>query len=180
MDEIFFSDDRNVTVYFFNNALTCRRTVDLETLWTQPIEAGLRAFPLGISARGDYVAASIARGGPAGEFERYDPLYVAVYEGKAGAEVARLDVNGGEGIALSQDGKLIAVVTRERGKDGEVLPTVHLREVSSGRELASVVHDRIKSSRRQFLEAGCTVAFTSDGRYMVTSGMLTKVWRLGE
>jgi hypothetical protein len=178
--DIRVSDDRNVAIYFFNNAVVCRRIQDLGVLWTHPVETGLRAFPLGVSAHGTHVAASIGKGTSDGQFEHYTALYVCVYEGKTGAEVARLPLSGAEGIAISPDGKLLAVVVREPGKKGELLPTVHIHDVASGARVASVVHDRIPSGRRQFLLAGSTVAFTSDGRYVITAGMITKVWRIGE
>ena len=73
----------------------------------------------------------------------------------------------------------IAVVTREPGDKRGLISTVYIHDVQSGLELASVVHGRAEGGRRQFLEAGCTVAFTSDGKYIVTSGITTKVWRLG-
>lgn len=182
---LFLSADRSIAVYSSNNALVCRRTPDLNVLWTRPFEGGLRPAQMAVSAQGEYVAAVVTRVFPAGEFERYEPLYVSVYRIKDGVEIGRLPLKGEEGltqggIALSPDGELIALVARENGKGGEILPTVYLQEVASGRKLASVVHDHIMSGRRQFLDAGCTVSFTSDGRYIVSSGVLTKVWRLSE
>lgn len=174
------SGDKNFAFYFFDNTLVCRRTENLEVLWTRPIEADLRPFPMAVSANGSYMAAAINRGVRDGQFEHDTPLYIEVYEGKTGTLAARLELNGYWGIALSPDGKLIAVVTREPGKKGEILPTVHIHEVSSGRRLASIVHDHIKNGRRQFLHAGCGASFTPDGKYLITSGMVTKVWRIVE
>lgn len=173
------SAQRNSAAYFFNNAIVCRRTEDLAVLWARPIEAGLMAFPT-VSAHGDFVAASIGSSTSDGQFEHHTPLYVCIYGGKAGAEVARLPVSGKGGMALSPDGKLIAVVAEEPGKKGEILPTVRIHSVSSGNTVASVVHDHIPNGRRQFLLSGCSVVFTSDGKYLITSGMVTKVWRIGE
>jgi hypothetical protein len=174
------SRDRRFLLYFFDSALVCRRTENLEVRWTHPLEAGLRAFPMAASAHGDYMAAAINKGYREGRFERDVPLYISVYDGNAGAGTARLQLSGKWGLALSPDGRLIAVVAREPGIKGEILPTVHIHEVSSGRRLASVIHDRIKSGRRQFLEAGCGASFTPDGKYLITSGMITKVWRIEE
>jgi hypothetical protein len=176
---LMLSHDRRFALYFFDDALICRRTEDLEVLWTHPIDAELRPFPLAVSAHGDYMAATVNKGTREGRFERDTPLYISVYQGKDGAEVARLLLNGKWGIALSPDGKLIAVIAREPGKKGEILPTIHIHEVSSGRRLTSRIHDRIRKGRRQFLEAGCGAAFTSDGKYLITSGMVTKVWTIG-
>jgi hypothetical protein len=170
------SDDRSAVAYSFDHTLLCRGTSDLQVRWSRQVESGLSAFHVVLSARGDRVAAAIADSPIA--YEQH-VSYVAVFDGGTGADVARLPRSGTDGIALSPDGNLIAVVAREPGQNGAAVPTVHIYEVSSGREVASVAHDRIKNGRHQFLEAGCTVAFTSDGRYLVTSGMTTKLWNLG-
>ena len=172
------SDNRKILAYSFDHILLCRRTEDLGVLWTRRVEPQLNAYKVVVSAGGSHVAAAIADGGftPAEQHSSY----IAVYEGKTGADVARLLRSGTEGIALSPDGKFIAVVAREHGDKGELVPTVYIHDVQSGQKLASVAHGRVKSGRRQFLEAGCTVAFTSDGKYLVTSGMGTKVWRFGD
>jgi hypothetical protein len=167
------SADKNTAVHFFDNAVVCVRIEDLSVLWTRPVELGLRAYHLDVTADGSFVAAAISDNGFSNQQRKYS---VIVYNGRTGGEVTRLRISGTDGLALSPDGKLIAVVDLEPGKKGEILPTVHIHEVSSGKRLASVVHDQIKSGRRQFLESGCTVAFTADGRYIVTSGMVTKVW----
>jgi hypothetical protein len=170
------SGDRKTIAYSFDDVLVCRRTKDLEVLWTRQIEERVKAFKVAISAHGGRVAAVIADV-PFAHLERES--YVRVYDGETGADVALLPLRGTDGIALSPDGNLVAVAVREPGTNGKVVPTVHIYEVSSGQEVASVAHDRVKNGRHQFLEAACTVAFTSDGEYLVTSGMTTKVWKLG-
>ena len=178
--DLSLSDDRRTVLYFSDCALTCRRTEDLGVIWAHSIEAGLRAFPLAVSAHGDCAAAVIARGSSDGKFEHYERLYTSIFDGRTGAETVRLTAYGKYGIAISPDGKSIAVVADEPGDKGAVLPTAHIHDVPSGNRLASVIHDRIPKGRRQALLAGCTVAFTSDGKYMITSGMTTKVWKLGD
>ncbi len=177
MGGLTISADRGTAVHFFDNSVVCVRIEDLSVLWIRPVELGLRAFHLDVSANGSYVAAAISDNGFSNQQYEY---YVVVYNGRTGGEVARLPISGTDGLALSPDGKLIAVIALEAGRKGELLPTVHIHEVSSGRRLASIVHDYIKSGRRQFLEAGCGVVFTADGKYMVTSGMVTKVWEIGK
>ena len=166
-------------MYFSDNVITYRRTEDLGIVWSNPIDQGLRAFPMAVSAHGEYVAAVMAEVSFQGEFERYTRLYTGIFDGKTGGEVARLMVFGKYGIAISPSGKLIATVTDELGDHGAILPTVHIHGVPSGARFVSVVHDRVPKGRRQALLAGCGVAFTSDGKYLVTSGAVTKVWSVG-
>lgn len=174
------SDGRRVLAYSFDNVLVCRRVEDLSVLWTRSVEPGLELQGLAVSANGARMAASV--GDPRIEdlTRGWRQHYLGLYDGGTGEEITRLQINGTEGITLSADGKLIAVVSHERGEKGAVLPSASIYEISSGRKVASVVHGPVKQGRRQWLEAGITVAFTSDGKYLITSGMATRVWSLGE
>ncbi len=171
------SADRKMLAYAFDDTLLCRRTGDLKVLWSRPLEDGMKPLRVDVSSLGRRVAVAMADGEPL--LNQQHRAYIAVYDGETGKDSGRLSPRWSDGIALSADGVLIATVVREPGKKGEVLPTVYIYDVSSGQKLASVVHDRIRSSRHQLLEAACGVAFTSDGKHMITSGMATKVWRLG-
>ena len=162
------SDDRKFLAYSFDHTLLCRRMSDLQIIWTRQLK--LFAPKVVVSASGSHVAAAFT------DFK--NEYNLAVYDGNTGKELTRLPVKGTDGIALSPDGKLVAVVERSIGKDHVAIPKINIYEVASGQQLASVTHDQISSGRRQFLESGCTVSFTSDGKYLITSGMLTKVWSL--
>ena len=174
------SGRRAVVLYSFDNVLVCRRTADLSVLWTKPVEAGLELMRIAVSADGTRVAASV--GDPRVEdlTRGWRQHYLGVYDGGTGEELARLQIDGTEWMALSADGKLLAVVSHERGEKGAMVPAAAIYEISSGRKVASVVHGPVKQGRRQWLESGITVAFTSDGKYLITSGMATRVWSLGE
>jgi len=172
------SVDRQKLAYAFDDVLVCRRTADLKVLWSRTVEVGMKPLRVTISPTGRRVAVAIADGEPL--LNQQHRAYIAIFDGETGEDVGRLQRSWGDSIALSADGKLIAVVVREPGKRGEVIPTVYVHDVLSGKELASVAHDHIKKGRRQLLEAACGVGFTSDGKYMITSGMATKVWRLGD
>jgi hypothetical protein len=174
------SDSRKVLLYSFDAVLVCRRVADLALLWTTSVESSLEFIKFAISADGTRIAASV--GDP-----RVDDLtrgwrqhYLGVYDGGTGEEVTRLQIDGTDGITLSHDGTLIAVVSHERGGKGAVVPTVSIYEILSGRKIASVVHGPVKQGRHQWLDAGIVVAFTSDGKYLITSGMATRVWSLGD
>jgi len=153
---------------------------DLSVLWTKSVEPGLELLRIAVSADGTRLAASV--GDPRVEdlTRGWRQHYLGVYDGGTGEEVTRLQIDGSDWIALSADGKLIAVVSHERGEKGAVVPAAAIYELSSGRKVASLVHGPIKQGRRQWLESGITAAFTSDGKYLITSGMATRVWSLGE
>lgn len=170
------SDDRKSLVSYFDNTLVYRKAENLEVIWThEKIDPSLRAYRLAISAGGRSVALAITDGVAFPEKPRQ--FYTAIYDGDTGSETATLPINGGEGMALSPNGKLIATVEQVRSK-GYVSPTIQIYDIASGIKLASLTHDSIKSDRREFLHASCQLAFTSDGKYLITSGMITKVWRL--
>jgi hypothetical protein len=171
------SDDRETLAYAFDDVLAVRRTHDLGVIWTRRMQSQLKPYSVVISSFGTYVAAALADSAPP-KLQRES--YISVYDGTDGRELTRLPRNGTSGLAISPDGKLVAAVVLAGGKKGEVVPTVQVYSLSSGELLASVVHDHIRSGRHQFLNAGCVPAFTSNGKYLVTSAMTTKVWKLGE
>ena len=171
-----FSSDRSRLAYMFDGSVVCRRAEDLSVIWARQIEQGLRPQKLVLSANGNLVAAAISN---SSFIEQQRKSYIVIYDGEEGRDLERFQINGANGIALSPDGRVIAVIENVAGKDGQLSPTVHIYEISSGKRLTSFEHDRIPSGRRQFLQAGCNVEFTSDGKYLITSGMTTKVWLLG-
>jgi hypothetical protein len=174
------SGRRKVVAYSFDNVLVCRRIDDLSVLWTKSVEPGLELLRIAVSADGTRVAASV--GDPLVEdlTRQWRQHYLGVYDGGTGEEVARLEIDGTDWIALSADGRLIAVVSHERGEKTAVVPSAAIFEISSGRKVASVAHSPVKQGRHQRLEAGITVAFTSDGKYLITSGLSTRVWSLAD
>ena len=170
------SDDRGTYAYSFDHTLVCRRISDLAVLWTHQIPPQLHARQVAVSADGGYVA--VASADDAFYRVQQRNYQIAVYDGETGASVALLDLNGSDGMALSPDGRLIAVVAREPGKKHALVPTVYIHEVPSGARLASIVHDAVKRGRRQFLESASWVAFTQRGSYLITYGAATRVWRI--
>ncbi len=174
------SDRRNVVAYSFDNVLVCRLVDDLSVVWMKSVQPGLELLRIAVSADGTRIAASV--GDPRVEdlTRGWRQHYLGVYDGGTGEEVARLQIDGTDWIALSADGKLIAVVSHEAGEKGASLPTASIYQISSGRKVASVAQGPVKQGRHQWLEAGITAAFTSDGKYLITSGMATRVWSLGD
>lgn len=170
------SDDRSVLVYTYGQTVVCRRTKDLAVLWTTRIKPPVKAKEVTTSSNGRYVAVAIADTGFQDEQKEY---YISIINGETGVDVARLPLSGTEGLALSPDGSLLAVVDVISNKTSDKwVPTVHIHEVSSGKRLASVIHDRYDKKKVRTIYSGCSVHFTSDGKYLVTSGINTKVWKL--
>ena len=163
------SDDRNIIAYSYDHVLVCRRTKDLKVLWTRKIEPPLRAWAIAIAPDGKYVAADISdipqrRGN------------VSIFETETGTELARVSVKHMDlWFAVSPNGNLLATSERKWiSSKGKAQCIVHLYDVQSGRELASVLHDEFKSRRN----SDFTIDFTPDGRYSITSGINTKIWKL--
>jgi hypothetical protein len=176
LGDVRLSGDRSIFVYSYGQTLVCRRTKDLKALLTRKIEPPVTAKIIVTSSDGGYVAVAIA---DTAFQDKQTEYYISIFNGKTGADVARLALSGTEGLALSPDGSLLAVVDNVSNKTRkEWVPTVHIHDVSSGKRLASVIHDRYESKKVRRVYAGCTVCFTSDGKYLITSGINTKVWKL--
>jgi hypothetical protein len=107
-------------------------------------------------------------------------FYIEILSGDSGTPIVRWRKNPGDGLALSPDGKLLAVADLvEVGNDLE--PTVHLYEVPSGREIGTAVHDRVSRTRRLGATLhGSALGFTDDGKYLVTGNSYkVKIWQMG-
>jgi hypothetical protein len=169
------SGDRRAFVFFFDGEITYRRTSDLEIVWSRQIDPGLRAWKLAMSHDGALVAASIAER----QLIRPDPqkCYVQIYDGLNGSPVGRLALGPITSVALSPDRRLLAVTKSSASvnKPSEVELSVLVFEIGSGRKVATLTHDRIAGSHlaiRSLIET----MFTSDGKYLISSGFQTKVW----
>jgi len=65
-------------------------------------------------------------------------------------------------------------------KSVDLEPTVHVYDVPSAREVATVVHDRVpRSQRLRATLNGSGFGFTPDGRYFIpSSNNKVKIWQL--
>lgn len=177
-------------VYGVDDMLICRRTDDLGILWTQKLEtASSRVWRVAISATGERVAA-VAAAAPWPESPEVarrplvlQPLYLAVYDGRSGAPLAKLpaDSHFDQALALSPDGKLVAVGQRFLSGDLQNVDLfVDIYDIASGDRVAREVHCRVPPGRYQKLSGSFgPMTFTADGRYLVTSGYdRTKIWEI--
>jgi len=169
--------DRRTFVYAHDSNLVCRSAQSLETLWTRAGDPALKFWRVGISADGAVVAAAAADTVWVGGSVKH---YVGIFSGHDGKELTRLPALGVEGVAISQDGKILAAGQRVplQGKKSGTQPTVTLFDMASGKELATLIHDQFYGGGGEFLYAGVTTMFSPDGRYLITSGLNTKIWQI--
>lgn len=174
-----FSLDRQFFAYPVNENLLYRRSADLGLAWARVLDPSLNIWRLGVSATGDWVVAALNE--PALE-DKMKIWKVLVLDGRDGSTVAELPVNGIQGVAISPDGRLVAVGEQKRlpGRVEKYELWVRLFEVPSGREMARWFHDRMRKRRgiidTDFITDG--IQFTADGRYLVSSGRKTRIWQI--
>lgn len=176
----YISADRSSFIYAFGHRIVCRRARDLQVLWTTELdERFFGARTLAISANGGTAAVAVV---DTTVWDRQRNYYVAVYSGRDGTLVRKIDINGDQGVAVSPDGGSVAVARRLR-EQGVIHLVVEIYDIGFGRLLSSGTHDRVSSGRYQNLngvfdyENG--LQFTSDGRYLITSGNnRVKIWEI--
>ena len=172
------SADRNAVVYATGHSIVCRRTSNLDVLWTHLIEPDyLGAWALDLTPDGGRVAAAIVGGSAAAD---QDKFYIGVYDGKDGSSIARLPLNGREGVAISPDGRLLAVSQQAALADGGIEPTVNIYDVASGSQVGKTTHSAVSvSGFGNSGKAKIDSHFTPDGKYLITSGLSdTTVWAI--
>ena len=163
--------------YGADNSLVVRRSHNLELVWHRQLDLARDVWlrRVAIAADGGLVAVSASDNvGLSGNH------HVAVYSGEDGKEVIRINADSMEGLAISPNHELLAVGHRLslNGRPAGTQPTVLLFEIASGKLLATLIHDQFYGGGKEFLYAGVDVAFTSDGRYLITSGLNTRVWKI--
>jgi hypothetical protein len=177
--------NQSTIAYSYDYTLVCRSAEDLRILWTQKISPPLKAHKLAVSAEGGHVAAFATN---SQWIPGQSESLIFVYEGKTGSLEARLSLKGTDGSAISPsgnnfgispDGKLISV-TDIQGENNEWVVRIHIHRASTGKRLATVLHDKVNNRRGSKLPAYTSSYFTSDGRYLVTSGINTKIWSIDQ
>lgn len=172
------SSDTETMVYGAGHSIVCRRTGDLSVVWVRSMEPEYSgAFTLDITPNGSRVAAAIV----GGSYVADQRSYVGVYDGRNGSVVARLNLDGHDGVAISPDGELLAVSQPVGQPDGRVVPTINLYEIGSGRQVGKVAHEPVSvSGFRSYGRASLGGRFTPDGRYLITSSGTegTSVWAI--
>ena len=187
------SVDRAKLIHLFDQQLVCRRVEDFSILWTREVDPAINlkarmrwsdpakapyvsSVHYDISADGNTVALA-----PAGAISEDAPrrVYTEILDGETGKPAGRWPLYHHDGIALSADGKLLAIgEVADRGV-GHVEPTVHVYSVPSCGEVATLVHDTTPRSQRLNASLSGGIEFTPDGRFLVTSANNhVKIWQL--
>jgi hypothetical protein len=167
--------DCGAFVCVVGNVLEYRRTRDLELLWRRPIPVGQNVARAYLAAGGGTVAAAI-RGTRSEAID--SSARVLVLDAASGERLTELPLDGSRGLVVSPDDRWLAITAAERAEKGALAAFVNIYDVRSGLKLATLEHGRTPRGSRQFLLSGCSVECTSDGKYVVTSGISTKVWKL--
>jgi hypothetical protein len=174
--DIKISNDRNVLVYSYDHLIICRRTDNLDVIWSRKTEPHLFAYDVNLSCNGDYVVAQVADTSITADQKEY---YIGVFDGKTGSELKRFPSMRSRSEAISPDGKYLAIDETKLDRARKLwIIQVHIYDVLSGRKLSSILHDEIKDSKYSWIQTGMSIQFTSDGKYLITSGMNTKVWKI--
>jgi hypothetical protein len=199
-----FTTDRTRLIHTVGQSLVCRRVEDFGVLWTRQIDADIdlssrsasevanASASYVIAGDGGAVALAPRRAAYQGKSELF---YIEILNGIDGKPIARWPRNGSDGVALSPNGKFLAigkmeekersytdtpVTGRIKTEDVHLEPTMHIHEVPSGREIATIIHERVSVNQR--LGGGLKGSgsgFTPNGKYLVTSNNFnTRIWQV--
>lgn len=120
----------------------------------------------------------------------YNPgkrYYLVLYDSRTYQVVKRIEVPGTTAMAVSCDGSMIAVGYGEGGERGDhsvfdtykVKGAVVLYDVGTGKEIGRASHRSAKRSHNDpFAGAITGVAFTPNGKYLLSSTYDTRVWQI--
>ncbi len=185
------SADGRALVHIQGQSLVYRRVDDLAVVWTREIDPRIdlaeqwRSNPLSphtalaacaISADGSRVALAPWGGGEDGRPERF---YLEILNGRNGSPIVRLALRPYEGIALSPDGRLLAIGRLDDSTPGALRPTVSIYAIPSAERAAVIVHDHVSPEHRLNASLSRGLEFTPDGKYLITSANNNvKIWQM--
>ena len=188
-----FTGDRKTLVHLVGQRLFCRRTDDFSVLWTRDVDDNidlsarmkwsdpakapyLSSAQYAVSADGTVVVLGVTGTSFEGGQKRF---YTEVLDGRNGKPTARWPLDHGDDLVVSPDGALVGIAMISDRQSGWIETTVRMFGVSSGRQVAEVIHDRLPRNRRLNASLLGGVDFTPDGRYLITSANgSVKIWQL--
>lgn len=163
-------------IYGCSRTIICRRLGDLSLAWAHEVESemfGIRY--VSVTPNGTRVAAAVMDTMFVADQRNF---YVAVFDVQTGSLVAKLHLNGADCLAISPDGKLLAVENRRMPTPGVSQPVIEIYDVDSGLQIAEAIHDSHPTTARDFGIDQIRAEFSADGKYLITSTNDTKVWAL--
>jgi hypothetical protein len=133
-----------------------------------------------MSADGNRIAAAIL---DTAFVEHQRKYYIGVYDGRDGSLLAKLPINGDAGLAISPNGKFLAVGERIEAKADppDVQLVVSIFDIASGKQVARFVHDHFHVGRGEGVNSHFGIngiQFAGDGKYLITSSIHARVWEL--
>jgi hypothetical protein len=175
---IVVSSNRRAFAYAYDSTVVSRSARNLEELWSHVGDPEQPVWQVGISADGEMVAAAAADTLYIGASMKH---YVTVFSGRDGRVLTTIPALATESVAISPDGKILAAGQRiplHDKKTSGTQPTVVLFDIASGKNVGTIVHDQFYEGGGEYLHAGVKAAFTPDGKYLITSGLNTKIWQI--
>jgi hypothetical protein len=175
--QVIVSADRSKLIYASDRTMFCRDAETLDLLWTRANTPGF-TYPLrpALSTQGDYAAVALVDT----MFRDLQRNYcIEVLSGTDGTLIAKLPLNGIERVAISPDGKTLAVGERVERPNAarDCTLAVSLVDVATGKRLARLVHDRFQIKPHESLNSHFGgLEFAVDGRYLISSSTKLCVW----
>lgn len=174
-----FSTDRSTFVHAYQRSVVCRRSSDFRVLWTVAPSPTHRPWRVGISGDGGLVSSAMFEEGRISGRPRKH--FVAIIDGKRGTILQRIEADGTGAVAISGDGALVATAGSTQGEpeQPEIHATVRLFGAKTGKEVGFVTHSRTPVRDRLIADVNPDgIVFTPDRRYLITSGVDTRVWNI--
>jgi len=175
--DIVLSDDRKAFAYAVEDRLVCRDAADIVNVWSQKVGPNLILSLTAISADAGVLAVCAGMGL---ESPDRNPR-IEVFMRDAGTSkqfpIAQL-VNA---IAVSPDNKLLALAQNlpKPGSKDITQATIILMDIETQKELTRVIHDDVRAHQNPDHSIRANgLRFTADGKYLVSSGLHTKIWEI--
>lgn len=174
-----YSLNRQIMAYGIGYSVVLRQVVDLSVRWIH--DFGSKSWlvsDVGLSFDGAMLAVHLIDSNFNHTNRRSKVLIV---EGATGKVVHEFPVDGSSAFGMSADGSVIAVGARHSTRtlgEGYHLSVIAY-STGTGEKLATLHHDRVMRSESVMATyfQNDSIRFTADGKYLITTGRKTKVWK---
>ena len=188
---VLVSADKQRFIFLDGKFLVCRRSEDFSLLWNVRLIHASTSGSTGmitsivlvwrpLPTRFPLMAEVALAPSSAAYDDQPERFYFELLDGDKGTPIVRLALRHFDRIALSKDGRLLAIGQVTNDQSGGLKSIVQIYALPSGQEVATITHDQV-SLRRRLLASISGIDFTADGRYLVTSANdNVKVWQLAD